>query len=410
MSILWTVKYKPRRLAEYVDSGEAVQQLVKRLLSWRKDKSKKAAFLYGPSGVGKTASVEAIVMENGFTLVEMNASDWRTKEALERIAAITSSQSTLYGVERRVIVLDELEGISESEERGGISAIISLVEETDNPLVLIADNAWSTQFASLREHCLLIQFKHVPVRSIAAHLGKICEKEVVKADDDALRLIAERAKGDLRSAVTDLQALAQGRRSLNYSDVEWLSARDRQEAIFDVLKLVFNARSFSDARRAADLADVDYEMLFEWIYENLPYQLTDKQDLYNGLEALAKADVYFRRIKAYQDWSLLKYALDIMTGGVATARDKSYPKWVPFKFPERIRMMARTRGERQRRLAIGMQLKEKCHMSAVGVTREYIPYLRIIFENDQRMALKIAEEFNFSEEDTDYLAGEKNRR
>lgn len=94
-----------------------------------------------------------------------------------------------------------------------------------------------------------------------------------------------------------------------------------------------------------------------------------------------------------------------MTAGVAMSREKTPPKWVPFKFPERIRMLSRTRRERQRRLEIGTQLKEKCHTSASTIVREYLPYLKIIFEHDNEMATKIAEGFSLDEETVNYLSG-----
>lgn len=232
--------------------------------------------------MGKTVSVEILAKEHDFNLIEMNASDCRKREALEKIVSMASIQSTLFGTQRRIILLDELEGINASEDSGGISTIVDLIKNIRYPLILTANSTWDTQFSTLRDHCLLIQFKRIPTRSIVPFLRKICEKEGIKVDEEALKLIAERARGDLRSAITDLQALSQGRESLTYNDVSWLGARDRQEAIFDVLRIIFMADKYIIAKKAVDLADVDYEMLFEWIYENLPLQLTNKQDLSNG--------------------------------------------------------------------------------------------------------------------------------
>jgi replication factor C large subunit len=404
MSIPWTIKYKPQRISEFVGNRKAVQQLSEWLLSWGQNKSsKKASFLYGPPGLGKTVLAEILSKEHGFDLIEMNASDSRNKVALEKIVGMASIQSPLFGAQRRMILLDELEGLNPREDSKGISAIVNIIKNTRYPLILTADSAWDTRFSNLRNHCFLIQFKRIPTRSIIPSLRKICQKEGIKTGEGSLKLIAERAKGDLRSAITDLQALSQGKEYLAYSDVSWLDARNRQEAIFDVLRLIFTTKKYILAKKAVDLADVDYKMLFEWIYENLPYQLTDSQDLYNGLEALAKADLYFNRIKIHQYWPLLKYALDLMTAGVAMAREKTIPKWVPFKFPGRIRMLSKTRRERQQKLEVGRRLKEKCHTSTITIVREYLPYLRIIFEHNNEMAVKIAEGFNLDDETIDYL-------
>ena len=44
---------------------------------------KKAAFLYGPSGCGKTILVKALAKKHNLELIEVNASDYRTKEQIE---------------------------------------------------------------------------------------------------------------------------------------------------------------------------------------------------------------------------------------------------------------------------------------------------------------------------------------
>jgi replication factor C large subunit len=51
----------------------------------------------------------------------------------------------------------------------------------------------------------------------------MCEIEGIEADENALKFIAQRSTGDVRSAVNDLQALGQGKRKLTYDDVSWLA-------------------------------------------------------------------------------------------------------------------------------------------------------------------------------------------
>lgn len=264
-------------------------------------------------------------------------------------------------------------------------------------MVLIANDVWNTRFSSLRNSCIVIKFQRVPVRSIVAHLRGICVKEELLAEEEALRLIADRAKGDLRSAITDLQALSQGKSFLAYEDVHWLGTRDRKEAIFAVLGRVFKAETCWEARKAVEVADVNYEMLFEWIYENTPHQLSNIDDLNDALNALSRADIYFRRIRTFQAWKLLKYAFDQMTAGVAMARKKSPRRWVSFKFPQRISVMSRTRRKRQLRKELGLKLGATLHMSVDAVVRDVLPYLRILFANDDDAATKMMEAFDLNE-------------
>jgi replication factor C large subunit len=154
------------------------------------------------------------------------------------------------------------------------------------------------------------------------------------------------------------------------------------------------------------MADVDIDMLFEWIYENVPAHLTDPHDLAKAMDALSIADVYRGRIRATQDWSFIRYVIDYMTAGVAMARQNTKPSgWIPFKFPERIQALSRSKSERAMQLNIGYKIKRKCHISAVRASKEFLPYLRIIFQNNAAMAAGIAKWLDLDVEMVEYLAG-----
>jgi hypothetical protein len=153
------------------------------------------------------------------------------------------------------------------------------------------------------------------------------------------------------------------------------------------------------------MADVDVDMLFEWIYENVPEHLTDPHDLAEAMDMLSIADVYRGRIRTSQDWSLTRYVIDFMTAGVAMARRNSETHgWIPFKFPTRIQMLSRSRAERAMQLGIGNKIKRKCHISAYRASKEILPYLRIIFKNDVNMAAGLAKWLDLDPEMVEYIA------
>jgi len=402
----WTVKHKPQSLREVVGNRAAIQKLLSWVKSWEKGTpSKRAALLYGPPGVGKTVCVEALAHDLDMELVELNASDYRTQEVIRRLVGLASQYGTLFG-RRRLILLDELDGMTGSADRGGVRAILEVLKRARCPIIMTANNPYDPRFSQLRNLCLLIEFKRPSKTEVVRHLKKICLKEGIEADEAALKFIALRSEGDIRSAVNDLQALAQGKKRLTYEDVSWLAYRDRKETIFNVLRLILYGRSCGEARRAMDMADMDPDMLFEWIYENAPSHVQDPEDLARVMEALAKADLYRSRVKSSQRWELIRYAIDLMTAGVAMARRGRRPsKWIPMRFPERIRMMSRTKEERELQLSIGRRVARKCHISSVRAVREVLPYLRFIFENNREMAVGIARWLNLDPDMVHYLAG-----
>jgi len=408
MYAAWTLKYKPKTLGEVVGNREAIAELITWLRSWERGIPKKrAAFLYGPPGIGKTVAVEALANDWNLELVEKNASDYRTEEAVQKFAGLASQYGTLFG-KKRLILFDELDGLTGREDRGGVGAIIRVVKQARCPIILIANNAYDPRLSSLRYYCLLIKFKRLPARSVAKRLKQICEHVGIEAEEEALKFIAQRSQGDVRSAINDLQALAQGKKRLTYEDVSWLAHRDRKDAIFNVLRLVFYSKSCDAAKNAVDMADVDHNMLFEWIYENMPYHLRDPEDLAKAMESLAIADLYRSRIRQTHNWKLTRYVIDFMTAGVAVAREKTKPAgFVPLRFPERIKMLSRTKMERQMQSKIGSKIKRRCHISAVKAKREFLPYLKVIFESNVEMAAGTARWLDLEEAMIEYLAGSK---
>ncbi len=407
MYAAWTLKHKPHSLGEVVGNGEAIAAFKEWTKSWDNGTPKKrAAFLYGPPGVGKTVTVEALANDLRMELVEKNASDYRTEDAITRFAGLASQYGSFFGG-KRLVLLDELDGLTGNADRGGVKATTEIVKTAQCPVVLIANDVYDQRFITLRGYCLLIEFKKPTANDVMKHLTLICQRENIQADENALKFIAHRSSGDVRSAVNDLQALAQGKTNLTYEDVSWLGYRDRQDNIFNVLRMILYARTTQSAKQAVNLADIDNDMLFEWIYENAPAHLTDPHDLSNAMNALARADVFRGRIRSTQDWTYLRYVIDDMTAGVAMSRQNSKAVWAPFKFPGRIQSLSRSKFERGMQLSICQKIKSRCHISAKRALKEYLPFVRIIFKNNPQQAAGLAQWLDLTSEMIENLAGEK---
>ncbi len=410
MYTAWAHKYKPKTSAEVVGNREASNRLEKWLKSWNDGvPTQRAAFLHGPSGIGKTVTVETLASDLGMELVEKNASDYRTEEKIRQFAGLASQYGSFSG-KSRMILLDEMDGVYGNVDRGAIPAIAQIIKSTRCPIILIANDFWDKKFISFRDKkkYLVIEFKKIPASEVSKHLKKVCIGEGIAAEEEALKFIAQRSEGDVRSAVNDLQALAQGKKSLTYEDVSWLAYRDRKDVIFNVLRLVLYGKTCDTAKQAVDMADVDLDMLFEWIYENTPYHFNVPGELAEAMEALAKADLYRGRIRRTQDWKLMRYEIDFMTAGVAMARDKSKPSgWVPFRFPQRIKTLSTSRAERKMKADIGKKIKRRMHTSVASAQKDVLPYLQVIFENNPEMAGGLTEWFKFAEEEVNYIAGGK---
>ncbi|MGE5574893.1 MAG: AAA family ATPase, partial [Ignavibacteria bacterium] len=130
--LLWVEKYRPKNIEDIVGNEEAKSLFIE----WLKNKrhTKKAVLLYGPPGVGKTALANAAAKEFGFTIIEMNASDTRSEKAVNAVAKPATSYMALdnfSGATKKsgnMLFLDEVDGIAGNEDRGGVNAIIKIIE------------------------------------------------------------------------------------------------------------------------------------------------------------------------------------------------------------------------------------------------------------------------------------------
>src|SRR6266568_4480186 len=146
----WTEKHRPKTLDEIVGNPTAVAELRKWAEAWQRGRpEKRAVALQGDPGVGKTSAALALANEMGWSIVEMNASDSRNAEAIRKVATrgavlqTFSDTGEFLEIEkggRKLIVLDEADNIFGREDKGGVAAIVEMIQKTQQPVVLIVND------------------------------------------------------------------------------------------------------------------------------------------------------------------------------------------------------------------------------------------------------------------------------
>jgi replication factor C large subunit len=311
----------------------------------------------------------------------MNASDFRTEEIIESIAGSASLQSSLFGKKGKIILFDEVDGISGKEDRGGINAIKKIINTSRYPVVLIANNPWDPKLRELRELCHMIRFNRIRTPSIVARLKRIAQLAGINAEEEALKRIAEVANGDMRAAINDFQMLSQGKKYLRESDVVKLYPRTQELEIFEVMKGIFSANTILKAKITAENSAIDIDLLMQWINENIPNQYTTPEERAEAYDWFSKADVFLNRAKRKQMWDLMSYAIELAVGGAALAKRTPY-RFTKYSFPRIISLLSQNKEEREKRREELKALAKELHVSTRKLISEYLPYINIIHNKE----------------------------
>ena len=144
-SMLWADKYKPKCLNDLVANTGAVRQLGEWLQRWeavhiskkfrpkftKQNPGAKAALLSGPPGIGKSSAAALVATTQGYDVMETNASDSRSKKLVQAVLGAAVTNRTIAGgpQKKRLIIMDEVDGMS-SSDRGGNQELIQCIKKS----------------------------------------------------------------------------------------------------------------------------------------------------------------------------------------------------------------------------------------------------------------------------------------
>jgi replication factor C large subunit len=392
----WTEKYRPTTLSEVRGNDKARDALHEWARSW--DDHGEAVIIYGAPGVGKTSAAHALAKDMGWSVMELNASDSRTADKIEKVAGGAAMNQSLTSSGRQLVILDEADNLHQHKDRGGARAMTDLVKSANQPIVLIANDFYEMS-RGLRNACRDIEFRDVSKRSILPVLRDICRKEGVEYEDDALDIIAATNDGDLRGAIKDLQAAAQGRDRITEEDVS-TSDRDRTQDIFSLLDAVLKEQSPEEALQTAYDTDETPDDLLQWVEDKVPkvYEGDEVADAYGYL---AKADRWLGRVRATQNYTYWRYATDNIAAGVAAARTRDRGGWTRYGGAPYRSYRDSTRDYIAERIA------ESAGVSTATARREIMPFLAVMTHHckNRELTVLMAARYELDAEHVSFITG-----
>ncbi|MDP3917027.1 MAG: replication factor C large subunit [Nanoarchaeota archaeon] len=379
----WCEKYRPMDDAELATDPVAVNEL-KAVI-----KKKGIAMIYGNSGTCKTSTVEAIANGGNYEIVEMNASDFRDSESIKNVIGGGLGQQSLFQKEK-IILIDEINGISGREDRGGVQALSKLLMNNYYPVIMTAEDPYVSKINVLRKKSKLIEFKPIDSERIVGVLKNICESEKIKYSDESLKIIARRVGGDIRGAINDLQIHA-ANGILEVSDDSEENEREREGRILEALMLVFKSTKWENFQGAYDNVRVDHKEIMLWLDQNIPYEYRGKE-LFSAYDALSRADIFNRRIMRWQYWRYLVYVYQLLSSGIALAKNESKKGFVKYKRSSRPLKIWMSNQKNFKRKTISEKVSSIFHTSMKSFIKEDLPYLKLMARHNKLPELKLEPE------------------
>ena len=382
--INWTEKYRPKKYSEIHGQVLAIQK-IKEFISNFPD-GKKALVFHGPPGIGKTAIVHVAALESAREIFELNASDLRNREKMQTVLRPAIEQKSLRK-EGKIILVDEVDGISAYSDWGGLNELLKIIDQTQYPIIITANDIWKKNLSSLRKKSELIRLKEIDYRTIKNLLIEILRKEKKFIDSKILTNLAVKAKGDLRAAINDLQSLSQ----LDAPGEVSIEERNKEVDIFNALRSVFKGKPTKETLGVYDSVNLSLDQIMLWVEENIPEEYQN-EELAKAFDRVSKADVFKGRIYRKQYWRFLVYQNILLSYGVSASKRDIKTGFTKYKKPTRILKIWLHNQRVKKKKTIAEKYAKHVHVSQKRAMREFPVIKQILKDSAIRKELKLDEE------------------
>jgi DNA polymerase-3 subunit gamma/tau len=248
-------KYRPQTFSD-VYAQNQITKILKNSIEM--NRIGQAYLFTGPRGVGKTSMARIFAKSlnciHGPTISPCNVCEnclEITKGISSDVVEIDGASNTgvddirdlqkelLYSSVKgkyKIYIIDEVHMLS----KHAFNALLKTLEEPpENVIFIFATTEPHKVLPTIVSRCQRFDFKRFPTETIVSRLKYICQKENIEADDDSLYLIAKKADGGMRDALSLLdQVIAFMDKKIIYEDVLNLFGVVKNETYLSIFKAI----------------------------------------------------------------------------------------------------------------------------------------------------------------------------
>jgi DNA polymerase-3 subunit gamma/tau len=205
-------KYRPQEFDTVVGQSHITDTLEHAI---GENQLAQALLFCGPRGVGKTTCARILarkinekdgsVSEDGFAynIYELDAASNNSVDDIREL--IDQVRFAPQVGKYKVYIIDEVHMLSSA----AFNAFLKTLEEPPaHAIFILATTEKHKIIPTILSRCQIYDFKRITIEDIQGHLRNIAQKENIQYEDDALYLIAQKADGALRDALSIFDRLS----------------------------------------------------------------------------------------------------------------------------------------------------------------------------------------------------------
>lgn len=251
---IWSFKHEPQTLNDYIASPE-MKQTLQRIIDEVPN-----TMLFGRHGTGKGTFMNILLRTTGYDYIKINGSKESSVDVIrDKIETFAMSMGT---TRYKIVYYNECDN---SRNRAAQEAMLDLMEQVQNiTRFFFVGNYLNKMIPELRSRCEIVELHDLPLKDVAVLSMKILKKEnITEIDKDVLARIIKKCHPDMRKLINTLKLSVEGNKLVR---MRVASYEDKYKNILtDIVD-----RNIDSIRKIVRTYQIDYNELYEYLFEHLP--------------------------------------------------------------------------------------------------------------------------------------------